>query len=103
MPVTVGKTYYFIIHGYHHVIATVNVITGKREADVVNVIRVQSCGRPWTAFFRDGFQTDTEIEYFPDGSITWIAAFEWKHALPEHSITAGFDGADKKQPDDNDT
>ena len=81
--VTVGKKYYLLVHAYHHFIAEVVEVTGKREADVKNVIRVQSCTRGWTEFFRDGLMNDTTYTHFPAGSITWLAAFEWNHPMPE--------------------
>lgn len=83
MAVEEGKRYYFMIHAYHHVIAEVVAITGKREADVKNVIRIQSCRRGWTEFFRDGLGNDTTYTHFSDGSITWFDAFEWNHSIPE--------------------
>jgi hypothetical protein len=89
MAVEVGKRYYLLVHAYHHLIAEIVAITGKREADVRRVIRVQSCTRGWTDFFRDGLnprggsKSDTVYTHFPDGNIQWFAAFEWNHDIPE--------------------
>ena len=83
MPVTIGKTYYLITHAYHHFLAEVVEVTGKREADCTRVVRVHSCRRDWTLFFRDGCGGDTVFYHFPDGSLTWLAAFEWPHPIPE--------------------
>lgn len=83
MSVEVGKKFYFFSHAYHHFIAEVVEITGKREAKVKNVIRIQSCQRGWTEFFRDGLRSDTTYTHFPNGTITWFSVFEWNHSIPE--------------------
>lgn len=82
MSVKVGGKYYFKSHAYHHYIAEVVEITGKREAWCKNIIRVQSCQRGWTDFFAEGVKSDTNYTHFPDGSITWFNAFEWHHNIP---------------------
>jgi hypothetical protein len=79
MPgVQVDRTYYFIIHAYHHVLAKVDAITGKREADVSTVDWVYSSTKSWTEFFRSGpvGEGQTTMHRFPNGSITWEAAFD---------------------------
>lgn len=81
--VQVGKFYYFIVHAYHHVIAEVVEITGKREVVVGPGAWVYSCRRDWTAFFKDGPKNDTVIKRFPPGQFEYLAAFAWNHALPE--------------------
>jgi formate/nitrite transporter FocA (FNT family) len=82
-----GKSYYFIIHAYHHVIARMVEITGKREGDVEDVRWVYSSTKTWTQFFQEGAGTteETICRYFTPGSITWIAAFDWPHPIPEAS------------------
>ncbi len=78
-----GKVYYFMTHAYHHFIARLVEITGKREGRVDQVRRVQSSqNQPWTDFFKNGPTESTVLEHFPDGEITWFAAFEWKHPIP---------------------
>lgn len=81
--VVVGGTYYFIVHAYHHVIATVVEITGKREVVVGPGAWVYSCRRPWTAFFRDGAGNDTTCRDFPPGEFEYVAAFRWDHPIPK--------------------
>lgn len=83
MPVEVGKRYYFMTHAYHHVIAEVVEITGKREADVKDVLWIYSCGRNWEQFFQGGIEEDTVCFRFPDGSVSWFNAFKWNHPIPE--------------------
>ncbi len=81
--VEVGKVYYFVIHAYHHVIARVKAITGKKEADLEHVAWIYRCARDWTEFFADGVGEDTAWHRFPDAhGASWIAAFEWKHPNP---------------------
>ena len=82
MAVQPGKRYYFIAHAYHHFLAEVVEITGKREADVIDVRRIQSCRRPWTDFFRDGCKDDTDFTVWPDCSLTWFVAVDWPHEIP---------------------
>jgi hypothetical protein len=82
MPVTPGKKYFFITHAYYHFVAKVVQITGKREADIENVVRVQPTNRDWEDFFKNGFREPNEYKKFPDGGITWIDYFEWNHPIP---------------------
>lgn len=63
-------------------------ITGKREADVTDVWRVHSSTLDWGQLFARGFTRETTAYPFPDGSITWFAAFEWNHPLPEEARRA---------------
>lgn len=84
MAIEVGKRYYFIVHAYHHVIATVTAVTGKRECDMTDVRWIYSCARNWTQFFRDGALNDTVCHIFPPGhNVSFTASFEWPHSLPE--------------------
>jgi hypothetical protein len=48
------------------------------------IVRVQSCSRGWTEFFRDGCQNDTVVTFFPDGTEIsgWFLAAPWKHEIP---------------------
>ena len=81
--VEVGKRYYFLVHAYHHFLGEVVEITGKRECVIRNVVRVQSCQRPWTEFFAEGCKKDTSYTFWPDGvSISYMAAVPWEHEIP---------------------
>jgi hypothetical protein len=81
----VGKAYYFMVHAYHHFIAILDEVTGKQAGKVSHVIRIQSSQKDWNDFFSSGLGDDTTTVYkhFPDGSITWFAAFEWNHPIPK--------------------
>jgi hypothetical protein len=82
----VGKRYYFIAHAYHHFLGEVVEITGQRSAILNNVIRVQSCKRGWTEFFRNGIlsKEDTVYTVWPDGHETGpcISITPWHHDIP---------------------
>ena len=82
--IEVGKKYYFMCHAYHHFIGEVVKITGKKEAVLKNVIRVYSCSRGWTEFFRDGAANDTVFTEWPDGTSLndWFAVTPWNHPIP---------------------
>ena len=83
--VEVGKTYYLILHAYHHVIAKVKVITGKREADLEFVTWVYRSQRNWTQFFAEGIGEEGVTTYhrFPNAhGTTWIGCFDWPHPNP---------------------
>ncbi len=84
MPVEPGKRYYFITHAYYHYVAEVVEITGKREANVKNVIQIHSSNKNWTEFFRSGISKDTRYDHLPDGGLTWVNYFEWTHPIPEN-------------------
>ena len=83
--IEVGKRYYFMAHAYHHFLGEVVEITGRKECVLKNVIRVQSCSRGWTEFFRDGCKKDTTYTVWPDGTEIsgWFAAIPWKHPIPK--------------------
>lgn len=83
MPVIPGKTYLFITHAYYLFVAEVVEITGKREADVRRVVRVQPTNNDWTEFFERGFTEPSQYKFFPNGGLTWIDYFEWLHPIPE--------------------
>lgn len=82
--IEVGKRYYFVVHAYHHFLGEVAEITGKKECVLRNVVRVQSCQRGWTEFFRDGCCDDTNYTAWPDGTEVdnWMVAVPWPHAIP---------------------
>lgn len=80
--VEVGKKFYLIIHAYHHVLCEIVEMLGPKRAVVKNVCWVYSCQRGWTDFFRDGCLSDTTYRKFPDGEVSWLAAFEWEHSIP---------------------
>jgi hypothetical protein len=84
MAVEIGKKYYFFTHAYHHFIAEVAEVTGKKEVVINNVVRIQSCPRPWTDFWAKGMMQDTVYEVFPDGGeiCGWFAVFPWLHDIP---------------------
>ena len=80
----VGESYYFIVHAYHHFIAEVAEILGTQRVVTKNKIRVYSCRRGWTEFFRDGLKDDTTYTHFPDGGeFTYLTADPWKHPIPK--------------------
>lgn len=88
--VEVGKSYYFMEHAYHHYIGRVVAITGKREVDIEGdgpgkpVVKVHSCKRGWTEFFRDGMKKDTSYDLLPGPkSITYFDATPWNHEIPD--------------------
>lgn len=80
--VKAGGRYYLMIHAYHHVLCEVVELLGPQRARVKRVRWVYSCRRGWTEFFRDGCQKDTTVHAFPDGEVSWFAAFEWRHEIP---------------------
>lgn len=82
--VEAGRQYYFIIHAYHHVIAEVIEVLGRRHVDAKKVAWIYSCKRGWDLFFKDGAKEDTTFRAFPDGDFVYQAAFEWKHPIPGH-------------------
>jgi hypothetical protein len=84
MAVVVGGTYYFKTHAYYHVIGTVTEILGVRRVALSNVVKVHSCSRNWTEFFRDGFRNDTRYDMESDIADTgYITANIWAHPLPK--------------------
>lgn len=79
-----GDRFYFMTHAYHHFLAEVVEVMGPTRVRVTSVIRVQSCRRGWTEFFRDGCKQDTFYTEFPDGEINgWFAKWDWRHPIPK--------------------
>lgn len=79
----VDKNYYIILHAYHHFLVTVQEIHGPRFARFSRIVKVHSCRRGWTEFFRDGCMNDTTMMEFPPGELSgWIGIFDWKHPIP---------------------
>lgn len=80
----VGKRYYFVEHAYYHYLGEVVEITGPRSAVLRNVVRLHSCSRGFTEFFRDGIMQDTEYTVWPDGHETCdcINITPWNHDIP---------------------
>lgn len=85
MAIEVGKKYYFIVHAYHHILGEVVSIEGKKDCTLNNVIRIYSCSRGWTDFFKEGCKNDTNYEVFPDGTEVsgWCLAAPWSHSIPK--------------------
>lgn len=82
----VGESYYFVEHAYYHYLGIVREITGPMSAVIDNVVRVHSCNRDFTAFFRDGIRKDdTVFTVWPDGHETGscINITPWKHSIPK--------------------
>ena len=80
----IGGKYYFLVHAYYHYLAEVVAIHGVRRCSVKNLVQVHSCGRGWSAFFKDGCKNDTKLDHIgssPDFS--YQIAFDWPHAIPE--------------------
>ncbi len=85
----IGKSYYIILHAYHHFLVTVEEVNGPRFARFSRIVKVHSCRRGWTEFFRDGCMADTTMMEFPPGELSgWIGIFDWKHEIPAVSATA---------------
>lgn len=82
-----NKPYYFMCHAYHHFVGVLKKTNGKRMGYVTKLVRIQSCKRGWDKFFEEGMMSDTKYARFPDGELTWFAAFEWNHPLPEGPCT----------------
>lgn len=81
-----GGCYYFFTHAYHHLIAELVEITGKREGDIRRVIRIQSSQLSWTRFFLTPLDPHVTVyTHFPEGNISWFAAFRWPHPIPENT------------------
>lgn len=86
----VGERYYFIAHAYHHYIGEVVEVLGKNHFVLRNVVKVHSCGRSWTEFFRDGLKNDTKFDVMPDGK-ELIGVFDitpWPHEIPRTNETS---------------
>lgn len=80
--VQVGKRYYVVIHAYHHIIGTLQTITGKREGDFVDVVWVYKSDQHWDDFFEKPDWSRTTYRLWPNGNTSWIAAFEFPHDIP---------------------
>lgn len=81
----IGERYYFIsIHAYDHWLGEVIEILGQRHVVLKNVVRVYSCPRGWTEFFRDGMKKDTNYTVWPDGhEVFFSSATPWHHPIPK--------------------
>ena len=82
--IEVGKSYYFIVHAYHHYIGTVEKELGVQRVSLKNCIKIYSCDRDWESFFRDGCRKDdTRYDFVgnkPD--VRFFDCFEWNHPIP---------------------
>lgn len=87
LAVKVGDVRYFILHSYYHYIGEVVEVTGRNSCVLKNVVRVHSCGRDFTEFFRDGFLEDTVYTHWPDNTpiVGWLIAPSWHHSIPKPS------------------
>jgi hypothetical protein len=80
----IGETYYFVQHAYYHFLAEVAEILGPKHVRVTRCVRVHSCRRDFTSFFRDGVGTDTAYTHWTDTELSgWICAALWHHPIPE--------------------
>lgn len=82
MDVVKGKRYYLMLHAYHHILCEVVEVLGPTRVQVRDVRWIYSCSRDWTSFFKEGCKKDTNLKVFPDGTVTFFAAFEWEHEIP---------------------
>jgi hypothetical protein len=80
----VGEKYYFMVHAYHHFIAEVLEVLGPKRIKAGRCVRVQSCGRDWTEFFKEGIKKeDTKYTVWPSGKIfEFFDATPWHHDIP---------------------
>lgn len=77
------KSYYVILHVYHHFLVRGELLSPNRIR-CSRVVRVHSCGRGWTEFFRDGCKSDTTMMEFPPGNLNdFMAILDWKHEIPQ--------------------
>jgi hypothetical protein len=87
MAIEKGKCFYIAAHAYHHFIGEVveSFHPARKECILKNVIRVQSCSRGWTEFWRDGCKNDTTFTVWPDGTevSNWLFAVPWNHPIPK--------------------
>jgi hypothetical protein len=82
--IEVGKTYYAMVHAYHHFVFEVTAVLGQKHVEAKNIVRVQSSNRDWTDFFREGFAAGDNYKHFPNGELSgWYGIFEWKHPIPK--------------------
>lgn len=76
------KRLYVLSHAYHHFVIEVVEMLGPQRARARSVRRIQSDPRGWTRFFAEGMDKDqTVFTVFPDGELTWFAAFDWPHEI----------------------
>lgn len=83
MAVKPGDKIYIIMHIAHHYIGEVVQITGKQEADFTNIVKVLPSGLSWDQLWEQGLTERNQYAFMPDGSMTWIGAWEWNHPIPE--------------------
>jgi hypothetical protein len=78
-----GDNYYIMSHAYHHYIGEIVEIF-PRTVVIKNGIKVHSCQRNWTEFFKNGCGDDTKFDVMPDLSEVpyELGVFPWKHAIP---------------------
>lgn len=90
MAIEVGRSFYFMVHAYHHWIGIVESIDGKRSCTLRKVVRVQGCRRTWTEFFEQGFLNDTNYTVWPNGLMIhdWYACVPWPHEIPTQNAPA---------------
>lgn len=80
--VEAGGKYYAITHAYYHLLFEIVEMLGPQRARVKDVRFVYSCQRNWTQFFGDGCKNDTVFHVWPDGEVSWIDIFDWRHEIP---------------------
>jgi hypothetical protein len=77
------KSYYVILHVYHHFLVVGELLSPSRIR-CSRVVRVNSCKRGWTDFFRNGCKDDTTMMEFPPGNLNdFMGIFNWDHPIPE--------------------
>jgi hypothetical protein len=80
-----GDKLYVVAHAYHHYLIEVVEVLGPRRVRAKNVVKIHSCRRGWTDFFKDGCGSDTEMMFFPDSNnFEYLFEFNWNHAIPKH-------------------
>jgi hypothetical protein len=86
----VGDKFYFMTHAYHHFLGEIVDMPAPKTVIVKTVVRVQSCQRGWSEFFRDGCQGDTVLTHWPDGCeiCGWFVAAPWNHPIPAPGAAA---------------
>lgn len=82
--VKAGAKCYAITHAYYHLLFEIVEMMGPQRARVKNVRFVYSSKRSWTEFFANGCGPAGTTVYhtFPDGEVSWIDIFEWRHEIP---------------------
>lgn len=77
------KCYYVILHAYHHFLVEIEDELGPTRLRCSRIVKVNSCRRGWTEFFRDGCRDDTVMMEFPPGDLNnYLAKFDWNHPIP---------------------